>query len=58
MHQEVLPGISQLETEDEGGLDSDVINPLALQEVCQRWESVQSFPEDGMDLTEGGNPLL
>lgn len=42
-HQEALPGINQLGTEDEEGLDSDVINPLALQEVCQRWESLQSF---------------
>ncbi len=43
VHQEVLPGINQLGPEDEEGLDSDVINPLALQEVCQHWESLQSF---------------
>lgn len=43
VHKEVLPGINQLGTEDEEGLDSDVINPLGLQEVCQHWESLQSF---------------
>lgn len=36
-------GINQAGTEDEEGLDSDVINPLGLQEVCQRRESSQSF---------------
>lgn len=41
VHQEVLPGINQFGMEDEEGLDSDVINPLALQEVCQPWESLK-----------------
>lgn len=40
-------GINQPGTGDEGGLDSDVINPLGLQEVCQRWESSQSFQRIG-----------
>lgn len=43
VHKEVLSGINQLWTEDEEGLDSDVINPHDLQEVCQHQESLQSF---------------
>lgn len=42
-----LLGINQPGTEDEEGLDSDVINPLGLQEVCQRRESSQSFQRIG-----------
>lgn len=43
VHKEVLSGINQLRTEDEEGLDSDVINPHGLQDVCQHRESLQSF---------------
>lgn len=43
VHKEVLSGINQPRTEDGEGLDSDVINPHGLQEVCQHWESLQSF---------------
>lgn len=42
-----LLGINQPGTEDEEGLDSDVINPPGLQEVCQCRESSQSFQRIG-----------
>lgn len=43
VHREILSGISLLGTEDEEGLDCDVINLFSLQEVCQHWEFLQSF---------------
>lgn len=63
LHQEKFSNINQLGLEDEEGLDSDVINLVSPQKVCQEWDFFfpRRFPEDGMDLTEvvgGGNAWL